>query len=321
MTSVKGITCQHAVALFSNKEFIYNGGLAKLINADPEYQKSHYTVLGVDLGISETGYDGNAITKAYRTMALRHHPDKGGDAEVFKAVNEAHEVLSDPVRRAEYDRELIKQTVLLVAEFYDSLPHEDAKNQFRTECAKPENRIKILQKESHFWEFVDEVVVGADDAMKETYYNTVFAFVTNFYNLKDFYKLFLGIFGWMGTGKSTNHVAVIMCSICGFNIDAVLGGDSANGNVTKNDKLFSLLHDGGTDQSELRKVVMKYAADSARVYDTLGQHLPLYAYVSIRWGLWFSSLLSCCIFFLLYSRVAFFWAYGLFIFDVLLVFF
>ena len=220
MSSAKGVTCQHAVALFSNKTFIYNGRLATLMHADLKYQKSHYTVLGVDLGISETENDvNNAITKAYRTMALRHHPDKGGDTEVFQAVNAANDVLSDPVLRAAYDRELIEQTVLLVAEFYDSLPHEDAKNQFRTECAKPENRIKVLQNEGHFGEFVDEVVVGASDEMKQTYYNTISAFVTDFYNLKESCKLFLGIFGWMGTGKSTNHVAVILCSICGFNID------------------------------------------------------------------------------------------------------
>jgi DnaJ-class molecular chaperone len=43
------------------------------------------------------------IKKAYREMARQHHPDKGGDAEVFKGVQEAHEVLSDPDRRRMYD--------------------------------------------------------------------------------------------------------------------------------------------------------------------------------------------------------------------------
>lgn len=36
-------------------------------------------------------------------MARQHHPDKGGDVEVFKGVQEAHEVLSDERRRQVYD--------------------------------------------------------------------------------------------------------------------------------------------------------------------------------------------------------------------------
>jgi DnaJ family protein A protein 2 len=44
------------------------------------------------------------IKKAYRKAALRNHPDKGGDAEKFKACCVAHSVLSDPVKRATYDQ-------------------------------------------------------------------------------------------------------------------------------------------------------------------------------------------------------------------------
>ena len=43
------------------------------------------------------------IKKAYMKMARKHHPDKGGDAEVFKGVQEAYEVLSDDTRRQMYD--------------------------------------------------------------------------------------------------------------------------------------------------------------------------------------------------------------------------
>ena len=44
------------------------------------------------------------IKRQYRTLAHQHHPDRGGDAEHFKRISLAYEVLSDPARREEYDR-------------------------------------------------------------------------------------------------------------------------------------------------------------------------------------------------------------------------
>jgi DnaJ-class molecular chaperone len=44
------------------------------------------------------------IKRQYRTLAHQHHPDRGGDAERFKRISVAYEVLSDVARRAEYDR-------------------------------------------------------------------------------------------------------------------------------------------------------------------------------------------------------------------------
>lgn len=43
------------------------------------------------------------VKKAYRRLSKRHHPDVGGDAEVFREVQEAYDVLSDPARRRRYD--------------------------------------------------------------------------------------------------------------------------------------------------------------------------------------------------------------------------
>jgi len=43
------------------------------------------------------------IKQQYRTLAHQHHPDRGGDAERFKRISLAYEVLSDPERRARYD--------------------------------------------------------------------------------------------------------------------------------------------------------------------------------------------------------------------------
>lgn len=43
------------------------------------------------------------IRRAYRRAAKRHHPDAGGDAEVFAQISLAHEILMDPERRFKYD--------------------------------------------------------------------------------------------------------------------------------------------------------------------------------------------------------------------------
>jgi DnaJ-class molecular chaperone len=44
------------------------------------------------------------IKKAYKKLALKNHPDRGGDAEKFKAISRAYETLSDPEKRARYDQ-------------------------------------------------------------------------------------------------------------------------------------------------------------------------------------------------------------------------
>ena len=43
------------------------------------------------------------IKQRYRTLAQMHYPDKGGDEELFKRIKLAYEILSDPIRRKQYD--------------------------------------------------------------------------------------------------------------------------------------------------------------------------------------------------------------------------
>lgn len=62
--------------------------------------RDHYEVLGVG---RQAGPD--EIKKSYRRLALQHHPDRNqGEDASFREVNEAYECLSDPEKKANYDR-------------------------------------------------------------------------------------------------------------------------------------------------------------------------------------------------------------------------
>jgi hypothetical protein len=50
------------------------------------------------------------IQSAYRRLSKTYHPDRGGTAAFFRQLQDAYGTLSDPTRRAEYDR-LLKQPV------------------------------------------------------------------------------------------------------------------------------------------------------------------------------------------------------------------
>ena len=65
--------------------------------------RDYYDVLGVSRSASD-----EEIKKAYRKLAMRHHPDRNPDntraEEQFKVINEAYAVLSDSQKRSSYDR-------------------------------------------------------------------------------------------------------------------------------------------------------------------------------------------------------------------------
>ena len=44
------------------------------------------------------------IKKAYRKLAIKHHPDKGGDQEKFQKIQNAYDILSDRDKRDIYDK-------------------------------------------------------------------------------------------------------------------------------------------------------------------------------------------------------------------------
>lgn len=87
---------------------------------------SHYDVLEVHPAASP-----EVIRAAFRALQRRYHPDLGGaDPERARAINEAHDVLSDPDRRAAYDRDLARvaesaQTSGEAPADWETEPHAD----------------------------------------------------------------------------------------------------------------------------------------------------------------------------------------------------
>jgi DnaJ-class molecular chaperone len=58
----------------------------------------HYETLGVAKNATP-----DEIKKAYRKLASKNHPDKGGDTSTFQKIQTAYDTLSDPQKRQEYD--------------------------------------------------------------------------------------------------------------------------------------------------------------------------------------------------------------------------
>lgn len=62
-------------------------------------KRDYYEVLGVGKSASA-----DEIKKAFRRLAVQHHPDRGGDEVKFREINEAYEVLKDEAKRKRYDQ-------------------------------------------------------------------------------------------------------------------------------------------------------------------------------------------------------------------------
>ncbi|MES2225341.1 MAG: J domain-containing protein [Patescibacteria group bacterium] len=60
--------------------------------------KNYYEILGLDKKATKED-----VKKAFRKLAQKHHPDKGGDEARFKEITEAYSTLSDEKKRKEYD--------------------------------------------------------------------------------------------------------------------------------------------------------------------------------------------------------------------------
>lgn len=66
--------------------------------SDPDVEKDYYSILGAEDTASQS-----EIERLYKRLAKQHHPDRGGDMEEMKAINEAYGVLGNAATRRTYD--------------------------------------------------------------------------------------------------------------------------------------------------------------------------------------------------------------------------
>lgn len=72
-------------------------------------KKTHYEILELKRDVSKSN-----IKKAYRRLALKYHPDRSSEPDAedrMKEINIAYEILSDPEKRASYDRTLPPEVI------------------------------------------------------------------------------------------------------------------------------------------------------------------------------------------------------------------
>jgi len=67
----------------------------------PEIIQSSLQTLGFPDGVAPSSI--KELNKRYHLLALKHHPDKGGNEDDFKAISRAHDVLADDRKRQVYD--------------------------------------------------------------------------------------------------------------------------------------------------------------------------------------------------------------------------
>lgn len=64
-----------------------------------DFNKNYYAILSIPKDSSE-----KEIKKTYYKLSFEHHPDKGGDSEIFSLITEAYDILMDSTKRSEWDK-------------------------------------------------------------------------------------------------------------------------------------------------------------------------------------------------------------------------
>lgn len=82
------------------------------------------------------------LKKAYKKLAFEHHPDKGGDANKFKEINNAYSILSNPEERAKYDNP--------TQNIFEHMFGSSREYSFNRKCRTVIHIIQITNKEAYY---------------------------------------------------------------------------------------------------------------------------------------------------------------------------
>ncbi len=109
--------------------------------------KDFYQILGVAENATQ-----DEIKKAYRRLAVEHHPDKGGDESKFKEISESYDTIGDENKRSQYDNQRRNPFANMGGGGFN--PFEEMFNQMHT------------QRKRAVPDKIIEVIVGAVESFK-----------------------------------------------------------------------------------------------------------------------------------------------------------
>lgn len=98
---------------------------------------NYYNILNIEKTASS-----EEIKKSFRKLSLKHHPDKGGNKEMFSKINEAYQTLNCPKKRSDYDilfESTFNPTSKQFKQYSDEKITEDIKNMFFTMFSNKED--------------------------------------------------------------------------------------------------------------------------------------------------------------------------------------
>ena len=64
------------------------------------HMQNYYEILGI-----KENANAEEIKRAFRSLASKHHPDKGGDTAAFQRIQEAYSILGDEQKKQQYDNQ------------------------------------------------------------------------------------------------------------------------------------------------------------------------------------------------------------------------
>ena len=99
-------------------------------------EKNLYEELGLKKNATKS-----EIKSSYRSLVKQHHPDAGGEKERFLAIQNAWEILNDPIKKEQYDRNF----------FFSSSSFDSFKENWEEEFNSKKYNSSIKDKEVETW--------------------------------------------------------------------------------------------------------------------------------------------------------------------------